>query len=182
MKSGECGPTLASYTKDTNKGSVRNTPLVLFGGNNMNNKLKKLVEHGREVIQFRRNTANDVSLSEDFLSGFEEGVAETIAALTGESVADVLELITKDTNTDTNETYIEPQRIQFEVTGDIVQTIQPYEVGVDILELLKNGMAVTTLRKGGEVLKLPDLKPIGRVLEVEVGDYSEYQNYCSPET
>lgn len=56
--------------------------------------LKEMILRGHEVIQERRDT-NPGHLSEDFLQGFEEGVAELIAAIHGTAAADVLELLNR---------------------------------------------------------------------------------------
>ena len=54
------------------------------------NGVMALPELGKRIIKRREEDAVDPFLSSDYLEGFRKGVAEFIAALTGESVADVL--------------------------------------------------------------------------------------------
>lgn len=53
-----------------------------------------LIEMGRRVISDRVEHDFEGFLSNDYFEGFQEGVAEMIAYITGESAADMLELLT----------------------------------------------------------------------------------------
>lgn len=64
--------------------------------------------------------------------------------------------------------------LTFGVNGSVTQVIRP-EGSIELTpDHFKRGDVLTTLGHGGEVLALPNLNRVGRVVSQEVGDDTEY--------
>ena len=76
------------------------------------------------------------------------------------------------------------QQVKFSFSGTVIQTIVPTipnaDMHVDMLQLLKDG-CLTTLKLGGDVLQMPSMKTVGRVVDIEVLDDTEYFDFTHPD-
>lgn len=72
--------------------------------------------------------------------------------------------------------------LTFGVNGSVTQVIRP-EGSIELTpDHFKRGDVLTTLGHGGEILALPNLNRVGRVVSQEVGDDTEYDFNYDEET